>query len=72
MGTNWIPSLCPSTNNQLRLTNVLARFDSEMVGFRPSQGRTRVSTAGVAVLRRGCKPAENAGLGEKMPFLDGN
>ena len=43
----------------------------EMVDFVSRQGRTKVSTGGVAALRRGQKPAENAVSGQKVPFLDG-
>ena len=42
-----------------------------MVDFVPRQGRTKVYAAGVAALRRGQKPAENAVSGQKMPFPDG-
>ncbi len=47
---------------------------SGMVGFVPRQGRTKVSTAGVAKeeLRRGQKAAENAVSGQKMPFKSGH
>ncbi len=44
----------------------------EMVDFGPRQGHTRVFAAGVAGLRRGRKPAENATLGQNMPFMDGH
>ena len=44
----------------------------ERVDFGPRQGRTRVFTAVAATLRRGWKPAENAVLGQNMPFLDGH
>ena len=43
----------------------------EMVDFGSGQGRSEVETAGVAALRRGFQPSENAGLGRKMPFVDG-
>jgi hypothetical protein len=42
---------------------------SEMVDFGSGQGRSEVETGGVAALRRGFQPNENAGLGQKMPFL---
>ncbi len=45
---------------------------SEMVDFGPRQGRTKVFAAGVAGLRRGRKPAENAASGQNMPFVDGH
>ncbi len=48
----------------------LSGVRSEMVDFGPRQGRTRVFAAGVAVLRRGRKPAENAASGQNMPFVD--
>jgi hypothetical protein len=40
-----------------------------MVDFGSGQGRSEVETAGVAALRRGFQPSENAGMGQKMPFL---
>jgi hypothetical protein len=40
-----------------------------MVDFVSGQGRSEVEIAGVAALRRGFQPNENAGLGQKMPFL---
>ena len=42
------------------------------VDFGSGQGRREVETAGVAALRRGFQPSENAGLGRKMPFVDGH
>ncbi len=45
---------------------------SEMVYCGPDQGRSEVETAGVAALRRGFQPSENAELGRKMPFMDGH
>jgi hypothetical protein len=44
----------------------------EMVGCGSDQGRSEVETAGVAALRRGFQPSENAELGHKMPFMDGH
>ncbi len=41
-----------------------------MVYFGSGQGRREVETGGVAGLRRGFQPNENAGLGRKMPFVD--
>jgi hypothetical protein len=41
-----------------------------MVDFGSGQGRREVLTGGVAALRRGFKPSENAGLGRNMPFVD--
>ena len=43
----------------------------EMVDFASGQGRSDFATAGVAALRRGLQRRENAGLEQKMPFLDG-
>jgi hypothetical protein len=51
-----------------------------MVGCGSDQGRSEVETrrrsleseAGVAALRRGFRPSENADLGHKMPFMDGH
>jgi hypothetical protein len=51
-----------------------------MVGCDSGQGRSEVETrrrslesqASVAALRRGFQPSENAGLGRKMPFMDGH
>jgi hypothetical protein len=43
-----------------------------MVDFGSGQGRSEFATAGVAALRRGLQRSENAGLGRKMPFLDGH
>ncbi len=62
----------------------LSGVRSEMVDFGPRQGRpgemcfafhragTRVFATGVAGLRRGGKPAENAASGQKMLFMDGH
>jgi hypothetical protein len=41
-----------------------------MVYFGSGQGRSEVETGGVAVLRRGFQLSENAGLDQKMPFLN--
>jgi hypothetical protein len=46
-------------------------FYSEMVDFGSGQGRSDIETAGVAALRRGFQRSENAGLDQKVPFLDG-
>jgi hypothetical protein len=43
-----------------------------MVNFGSGQGRSEVETAGVAALRRGIQPSENAGLDRKAPFLAGH
>ena len=43
----------------------------EMVDCGSDQGRSVLATAGVAALRRGLTKRENAGLGRKMPFVDG-
>jgi len=43
-----------------------------MVDFGSGQGRSEIETAGVLALRRGFQSSENAGLGRKMPFLDGH
>jgi hypothetical protein len=43
-----------------------------MVDFGSGQGRSDVETAGVAALRRGIQQSENAGMGQKMPFLNGH
>jgi hypothetical protein len=48
------------------------RVRQEMVDFGSGQGRSDFETAGVAALRRGFRKSENAGLGQKMPFLDGH
>jgi len=42
-----------------------------MVDLGSGQGRNDFATAGVAALRRGLQNCENAGLGRKMPFMDG-
>jgi len=42
-----------------------------MVDFDSGQGRSDFATAVVAALRRGLQKSENAGLGRKMPFTDG-
>jgi hypothetical protein len=42
----------------------------QMVDLGSGQGRREVETAGVAALRRGSQPTENAGLGQKMPFVE--
>ena len=52
----------------------------EMVDLGSGQGRSEFYTDGVAVvakrrvarLRRGFQMSENAGLGRKMPFMDGH
>jgi hypothetical protein len=44
----------------------------EMVDFGLGQGRSDFETAGVVMLRRGFQKSENAGLGRKMPFMDGH
>jgi hypothetical protein len=41
-----------------------------MVSFGSGQGRREVETGGVAALRRGFQPSDNAGLDRKAPFLD--
>jgi len=43
-----------------------------MVDLGSGQGRSDFATAGVAALRRGLQKSENAGLGRKMPFMDGH
>ena len=43
----------------------------EMVDFDSGQGRSDFETGGVAALRRGFQNRENAGLGQKMLFPDG-
>jgi hypothetical protein len=47
----------------------LIRACPETVDFGSGQGRSDSETGGVAVLRRGFQKSENAGLGQKMPFL---
>jgi len=42
-----------------------------MVDFVSGQGRSEIETAGVVALRRGFQSSKNAGVGRKMPFLDG-
>ncbi len=44
----------------------------EMVDFGSGQGRRALGTAGLARRRRGFQKRENAGLGRKMPFMDGH
>jgi hypothetical protein len=44
----------------------------EMVDLGSGQGRREFETAGVARLGRGFQMSENAGLGRKMPFMDGH
>ncbi len=56
----------------MTLGGALSGVRSEMVDFGPRQGRTRVFATGVARLRRGRKPAENAASGQNMPFVDGH
>jgi hypothetical protein len=51
---------------------IFTRAHPEMVDFVPRQGRTRIFIRGVATLRRGLKSAENAVLGQNMPFLGGH
>ena len=46
------------------------KVDPQVVDFGSGQGRSEVETAGVAALRRGFQPNENAGLGRKMPFVE--
>ncbi len=48
------------------------RVHSQMVDFGSVQGRSVFVTAGVAALRRGLQRRENAGMGQKMPFMDGH
>jgi hypothetical protein len=48
----------------------LIRVPPEVVDFDSGQGRRGVETGGVAALRRGFQQRENAGLGQKMPFLE--
>ena len=43
-----------------------------MVDLGSGQGRSDFATAGVAALRRGLQKSDNAGLGRKMPFMDGH
>jgi hypothetical protein len=52
--------------------NSQQRVHPEMVDFGSGQGRSDVETGGVAALRRGYQQSENAGLGQKMPFMDGH
>jgi hypothetical protein len=42
----------------------------EMVDFGSGQGRSDFETTSVARLRRGFQQSENAGRGQKMPFMD--
>jgi hypothetical protein len=46
------------------------RFVSETVEFGSGQGRSLFAAAGVVGLRRGLQEGENAGLGQKMLFLN--
>jgi hypothetical protein len=48
------------------------RTHPETVDFGSGQGRSVFETAGVARLRRGFQISENAGLGQKILFLDEN
>ena len=48
------------------------RVHPEMVDFGSGQGRSDFETAGVVKLRRGFQKSENAGLGQKMPFMVGH
>jgi hypothetical protein len=50
----------------------LVRVHPEMVACGSDQGRTVLATAGVVALRRGLPKRDNAGLGRKMPFMDGH
>jgi hypothetical protein len=43
-----------------------------MVDFGSGQGHSDFETAGAVGLRRGFQKSENAGLGQKMPFMDGH
>jgi hypothetical protein len=43
-----------------------------MVDFGSGQGRSDFETGGVAALRRGFQNYENAGLSQKMLFIDGH
>jgi hypothetical protein len=52
--------------------SILSSAHPEMVDFGSGQGRSEIETAGVVALRRGFQSSENAGLGRKMPFLDGH
>jgi hypothetical protein len=44
----------------------------EMVEFGSGKGRSLFATTGIVSLRRGLQKDENAGLGRKMPFMDGH
>ena len=44
----------------------------EMVDFGSRQGRSPFATGGVVGLRRGSQKSENAVLGQKMPFPNGD
>jgi hypothetical protein len=43
-----------------------------MINFGSGQGRNEFETAGVVKPGRGFQKSENAGLGRKMPFVDGH
>jgi hypothetical protein len=43
-----------------------------MVDFGSGEGRSLFATAGVVGLRRGLQKGENAGLDQKMLFMDGH
>jgi hypothetical protein len=43
-----------------------------MADFGSGQGRSDDETGGAAGLRRGFQKSENAGQGQKMPFMDGH
>ena len=42
------------------------------VALAKAKGRSDFATAGVARLRRGLQRSENAGMGRKVPFMDGH
>jgi hypothetical protein len=52
-------------------TDSVVSVHPEMGDFGSGQGRSELGTAGVATLRRGFQTRENIGLGQKIPFMDG-
>jgi hypothetical protein len=53
-------------------SGMLSSVRPETVDFGSGQGRSELETAGVAALRQGFPRSENAGRGQKMPFMDGD
>jgi hypothetical protein len=66
-------TLCAYKPNRLRWHGFLKlnRVRSEMVASGSGQGLSVFETAGIVDLFRGLQKSENAALGQKMPFPDG-